>query len=83
MIAIFTSYACHCTTIGFNKVHGDWAGCAQEFLEAELPGAVVLTALVLFGWDAALQYFYPKADAPRQREVAAAKAESQEVLLVM
>ena len=32
-------------SIGFNKVHGDWAGCAQEFLEAELPGAVVLTAL--------------------------------------
>ena len=45
VLAIFTSYACHCTTTGFNRVHGDWAGCAQEFLEAELPGTVVLTAL--------------------------------------
>lgn len=45
VIAIFTSYACHCTTIGFNRVHGDWAGCAQEFLERDQPGAVVLTAL--------------------------------------
>ena len=45
VLALFTSYACHCTTVGFNRVHGDWAGCAQEFLEAELPGTVVLTAL--------------------------------------
>jgi len=43
--AVLTSYACHCTTIGFNKVHGDWAGCAQEFLEKEFPGAVALTAI--------------------------------------
>ena len=45
VIAIFTSYACHCTTVGFNRVHGDWAGCAQEFLERDFPGAVVLTAV--------------------------------------
>ena len=43
--AIFTSYACHCTTIGIEKIHGDWAGCAQEALEREFPGAVALTAL--------------------------------------
>ena len=45
VVAIFTSYACHCTTVGFNRVHGDWAGCAQEFLERDFPGAVVLTAV--------------------------------------
>ena len=43
--AIFTSYACHCTTIGIDSIHGDWAGCAQEALQREFPGAVALTAL--------------------------------------
>lgn len=44
--AIFTSYACHCTTLAgkFNQMHGDWAGCAQEALEREFPGAVALVA---------------------------------------
>jgi neutral ceramidase len=43
--AVFTSYACHCTTIGIDQIHGDWAGCAQEALQREFPGAVALTAL--------------------------------------
>jgi dienelactone hydrolase len=43
--AIFTSYACHCTTIGIEAIHGDWAGCAQEALQREFPGAIALTAL--------------------------------------
>jgi neutral ceramidase len=43
--AIFTSYACHCTTIGIDSIHGDWAGCAQEALQREFPGAIALTAL--------------------------------------
>lgn len=43
--AMFTSYACHATTLNFNKIHGDWPGCAQEFLEKEFPGAVALVAL--------------------------------------
>ena len=45
--AIFTSYACHCTTLGgdFNQICGDWAGYAQEYLEAEHSGAIVLVAL--------------------------------------
>ncbi len=43
--AVLTSYACHCTTQGFNKVHGDWAGCAQEELEKQFPGAIALTAI--------------------------------------
>jgi len=43
--AIFTSYACHCTTIGIDSIHGDWAGVAQEALQREFPGAIALTAL--------------------------------------
>lgn len=43
--AIFTSYACHCTTLQFNMIHGDWAGCAQEAMERDFPGAIALTAL--------------------------------------
>jgi hypothetical protein len=43
--AIFTSYACHATVLSFNKIHGDWPGCAQEFLEKQFPGAVALVAL--------------------------------------
>ena len=43
--ALLTSYACHCTTIGIDKIHGDWAGCAQEALEREFPGAIALTAI--------------------------------------
>jgi hypothetical protein len=44
-LAIVTSYACHCTTIAFNRIHGDWAGCAQEALEKAFPGAVALVAI--------------------------------------
>lgn len=43
--AIFTSYACHCTTLALEEIHGDWAGCAQEALQREFPGAIALTAL--------------------------------------
>lgn len=43
--ALFTSYACHCTTLAIDSIHGDWAGCAQEALQREFPGAIALTAL--------------------------------------
>ncbi len=43
--AIFTSYACHCTTLAIDEIHGDWAGCAQEALQREFPGAIALTAI--------------------------------------
>lgn len=43
--ALLTSYACHCTTISSNFVHGDWAGVAQAQLERDFPGAVALTAI--------------------------------------
>ncbi len=43
--AIFVNYACHCTTIAFNILHGDWAGVADAALERDFPGAIALTAL--------------------------------------
>jgi len=43
--AIFTSYACHCTTLGLNQIHADWAGCAQEEMQRLFPGAIALTAI--------------------------------------
>ena len=43
--AVFVSYACHCTTLSFNEVHGDWAGVAADTLEREHPGAVALVAI--------------------------------------
>lgn len=43
--AVLTSYACHCTTLAFNVIHGDWAGHAQAALEEVFPGAVALTAI--------------------------------------
>ncbi|MEO6786020.1 MAG: dehydrogenase, partial [Chthoniobacteraceae bacterium] len=45
VVAVLTGYACHCTTTGFNRIHGDWAGCAQEDIEKAFPGAIALTAL--------------------------------------
>lgn len=45
--AVFTSYACHCTTLGgeLNAVHGDWAGVAAQALEQAHPGLVALVAI--------------------------------------
>ncbi len=43
--AIYTSYACHCVTLSNNKVSGDWAGYAQEWLQKNHPGAVALVSI--------------------------------------
>ncbi len=45
--AILVNYACHCTTLNplDNVAHGDWAGCAQEMLERDHPGAIALTVI--------------------------------------
>lgn len=43
--ALYTSYACHCTTLSINKTHPDWAGCARKDLELRFPGVVALTAI--------------------------------------
>jgi Neutral/alkaline non-lysosomal ceramidase, N-terminal len=43
-LAILFGYACHCTTLGGDhyRVGGDWAGYAQEYLEAAHPGAIAM-----------------------------------------
>ena len=43
-IAVVFGYACHCTTLGGEtlQVCGDYAGFAQQAIEAERPGAVSL-----------------------------------------
>lgn len=45
--AVFTNYACHCTTLsgGDNYIHSDWAGDAANRIEVANPGAVTLVAL--------------------------------------
>lgn len=43
--AIYTSYACHCVTLSYNKVNGDWAGYAQNWIERKYPGAVGLVSI--------------------------------------
>lgn len=45
VVALLTSYACHCTTLGIDTIHADWAGCAQEALEKAFPGAIALVAI--------------------------------------
>jgi hypothetical protein len=40
--AVLFGYACHNTTLGFYKFCGDYAGFAQEYLEAAHPGTVAL-----------------------------------------
>ena len=45
--AVLANYACHCTTLGgdFNKVCGDWASFAGDFIERDHPGATALIAI--------------------------------------
>jgi hypothetical protein len=47
LVAVVANYACHCTTLGgdFNQIAGDWAGYAQQYIEAEHPGAVALITI--------------------------------------
>ncbi len=45
-MAIWTNYACHCTTLGArNFVGGDWVGFANDEIERRFPGAVSLTTI--------------------------------------
>jgi len=46
-VAIVVNYACHNTTLrwDFKQIHGDWAGCAQEYIEADHPGAVAMVTI--------------------------------------
>ncbi|MBO0698191.1 MAG: neutral/alkaline non-lysosomal ceramidase N-terminal domain-containing protein [Zavarzinella sp.] len=43
--AVYTSYACHCVTLSFNKVGGDWAGFAAEAIQSAFPDAVALVSV--------------------------------------
>lgn len=47
LVAVVLNYACHCTTLGGeqNKIHGDWAGSAQKFIEAENPGCMAMICI--------------------------------------
>lgn len=56
--AVLFGYACHNTTMGFLRWLGDYAGYAQEYLEADHPG---VTALFLMGCGAD-QNPYPRSE---------------------
>ncbi len=43
--AVFANYACHATTLSFNKVHGDWPGTAMVGIERDHPGVVALIGI--------------------------------------
>jgi hypothetical protein len=47
LLAVVVNYACHNTTLrgNFMQIHGDWAACSQEYIEAEHPGAVALVTV--------------------------------------
>lgn len=47
ILALVINYACHNTTLrgNFKQIHGDWAACAQESIEADHPGAVAMVTL--------------------------------------
>ncbi len=45
LIAMHASYACHCTTLSINEIHGDWAGLAHDEMELRFPGSVFLIAI--------------------------------------
>ncbi|NIA16470.1 MAG: hypothetical protein GWP08_20615, partial [Nitrospiraceae bacterium] len=47
LLAVVVNYACHCTTLrgNFRQIHGDWAGCAQQYIEADHPGAVAMICI--------------------------------------
>ncbi len=47
LMALVINYACHNTTLrgNFKQIHGDWAACAQEAIEAEHPDAIALVTI--------------------------------------
>ncbi len=47
LVAVVLNYACHCTTLGGdqNKIHGDWTGSAQKFIEADNPGCMAMICI--------------------------------------
>jgi len=47
LVAVVVNYACHCTTLrgNFKRIHGDWAACAREYIEADHPGTMALVTV--------------------------------------
>ena len=45
--AVYVSYACHCVTLSFNQISGDWAGYAASAIERVAPGATALVSIGL------------------------------------
>ncbi|MBP85610.1 MAG: dehydrogenase [Planctomycetaceae bacterium] len=43
--AVYVSYACHCVTLSFNQISGDWAGYAAEMIERSVPDATALVSI--------------------------------------
>ena len=43
--AVYTTYACHCVTLGHNQISGDWAGSAAADIEKAHPGSVALVSI--------------------------------------
>lgn len=42
---VYVSYACHCVTLRFNQISGDWAGYAAEFIERQFPNSIALVSI--------------------------------------
>ncbi|MEZ6105458.1 MAG: neutral/alkaline non-lysosomal ceramidase N-terminal domain-containing protein [Pirellulaceae bacterium] len=45
LLALHTAYACHCVTLSYNRLSGDWAGYAREAIERRWPGVTGLVAI--------------------------------------
>ncbi|MFO0942591.1 MAG: neutral/alkaline non-lysosomal ceramidase N-terminal domain-containing protein [Pirellulales bacterium] len=45
LLATYVSYACHCVTLAEPMISGDWAGYAQENIEAKFPGSLSLVSI--------------------------------------
>ena len=43
--AVLVNCACHCTTMNGNSIHGDWAGCAQQYIEQAHPGTIAMISI--------------------------------------
>jgi putative membrane-bound dehydrogenase-like protein len=42
---VWINYACHCVTLSNNKISGDWAGFAADFIEKDQPGCMALVSI--------------------------------------
>ncbi|WP_153556154.1 neutral/alkaline non-lysosomal ceramidase N-terminal domain-containing protein [Roseimaritima sediminicola] len=45
ILALYTTYACHCVTLSHNQIDGDWAGYAANGIERYFPDAVAMVSI--------------------------------------